>query len=501
MSGRVEPGNATQPSVHPTETDPAEVGALVGAAITAGKWMKERTAAERAELLRSVASALDAGGEAFVDLADRESHLGQDRLRGELARTVFQLRFFADVLAAGWVTPPIVDHADPNWPVGSRPDLRRALLPIGPVVVFAGGNFPFAFSVAGGDTASALAAGCPVLVKAHPGHLELSAMVARALTDAVGRCGAPSGTFTLVVGDEAGRAVLDQPGVRAATFTGSVRVGRMLFDLANRRPTPIPFYGELGSVNPVFVTERAAAARLDSILEGFLQSFGLGSGQFCTKPGILVVPAESGAADELGKRLEEQPPSLLLSESITAAHRARVEELASSHAARIVHAGQVTEAGVTPTLIEASMQAARSDLDNLTAECFGPAAVVVTCASNTEMIELATGLEGQLTGTVFGDEDDPVAAELIEVLAERAGRVLWNGWPTGVSVTWAMHHGGPYPATTAPLTTSVGAMAILRFLRPVVFQQVPNGVLPPSLRDEQLAQVPHASDGRWLTPR
>ncbi|MDA8358344.1 MAG: aldehyde dehydrogenase (NADP(+)) [Actinomycetota bacterium] len=501
MSARVEPDNAAQSPVHPVETNPEAVDALVGAATTAAKWMKDRTPAERGKLLQAVASALDVRGEAFVDVAERESHLGRDRLRGELARTTFQLRFFADVLAAGWVTPAIVDRADPNWPVGPRPDLRRALFPIGPVVVFAAGNFPFAFSVAGGDTASALAAGCPVLLKAHPGHLELSAMVARTVMEALNLCGAPSGAFTLVVGDEAGRAVLGHPGVRAAAFTGSMHVGRVLFDLANRRPIPIPFYGELGSVNPVFVTERAAAARLDSILNGFLQSFGLGSGQFCTKPGILVVPAKSSAADELGKRMSERRPSLLLSESITAAYRARVAELTSSLAARIVHAGEVTDAGVTPTLIEAPMEAARSDLENLATECFGPAAVVVTCTSHDEMIELATSLEGQLTGTVFGDEDDPVAAALVEVLAERVGRVVWNDWPTGVSVTWAMHHGGPYPATTAPLSTSVGATAILRFLRPVVFQQVPNAVLPPALRDNQLSEALHASDGRWQAAR
>ncbi len=477
------------------------VDQVAEAASGAAHWFKERTPDERSELLEAIAGALDAVQVDAVRIAEEETHLGVERLRGELARTTFQLRFFGQVLTAGWVAPLVIDHADSQWPVAPRPDLRRVLVPIGPVVVFAGGNFPFAFSVAGGDVASALAAGCPVIVKAHPGHLRLSRLVADTVAAALQRRGAPSGTFQLVVGDEAGRAILSHPCVRAAAFTGSVRVGRMLFDLANRRPVPIPFYGELGSLNPVFITERAASERLDAILDGFLQSFTLGNGQFCTKPGLLVAPEACSAADLLAERLASNGPQRMLSDAIASAHAARCGELVASDGVRVVKQGQVTEDGVTSTIVEASMAVMRSEFANLTAESFGPAAVVAVCSSHNEMLELAGLLDGQLTGAVFGDEDDPAAADLVKVLVERVGRIVWNGWPTGVAVSWAMHHGGPYPATTSPLTSSVGASALARFLRPVVFQGFPDRMLPDAARDENLAESAIVRDGAWQPAR
>ena len=254
----------------------------------------------RAGMLSAVAEQLDAAADELVALAISETHLGEARLRGELARTTFQLRFLAEVITEGSHLRACIDHADATWPMGSRPDLRRVMRPLGPVAVFAASNFPFAFSVAGGDSASALAAGCPVVVKAHPGHLRLSARCGEIVTEALSAASAPEGVFAVIRGDDAGRCLVIHPGITAVAFTGSARVGRILFDLAVGRPQPIPFYGELGSINPVFVTRRAAANRLGEILSGYVASFSLGVGQFCTQPGVLLLPAGTLDKDEVG---------------------------------------------------------------------------------------------------------------------------------------------------------------------------------------------------------
>ncbi|NUT96991.1 MAG: aldehyde dehydrogenase (NADP(+)) [Saccharothrix sp.] len=417
-------------------------------------------------VLREIADRLDAG-HGLVEVAGRETHLPEARLRGELRRTTFQLRLFAEVVATGAHLGVRIDHADPDWPMGApRPDLRRVLEPVGPVVVFPAGNFPFAFGVAGGDTASALAAGCPVVVKAHPGYPELSDLVGELLADL--------GVVSVVHGEAAGRAALTHPLVKAGAFTGSLRGGRALFDLAASRPEPIPFYGELGSVNPVFVARDAAFSRGERIAEEAVASFTLGAGQFCTKPGVLVVPSGSPVVEALGS--VELPVAPMLSARVLEGYRDAV--------AAVPRDGVVEVAGGDgPVVLMTDVRRVLEDFEAFTRECFGPFLLVVTCADDQDLVEVARRLEGQLTATVIADEPGGLGG-LVRVLARKAGRVLWNQWPTGVSVTHAQHHGGPYPATTAVGSTSVGTAAVERFLRPVAYQNFPVELLPAALHDD-----------------
>ncbi len=452
---------------------------------------------ERAHCLRAIAERIDGAREALVSEAMTESHLGRDRLVGEVGRTTFQLRLFADVVDEGAHLGICIDHADPAWPPGPRPELRRMLVPLGPVVVFAASNFPFAFSVAGGDTASALAAGCPVVLKAHPGHPGLSTMTAELVTSALEGAGAPPGTFGLIFGDEAGRAAVTSEVIAAGAFTGSLGAGRALFDLAAARPRPIPFYAEMGSLNPVFVTRAAMAARGGAILAEHATSFTLSAGQFCTKPGFLFVPA--GSVDDTalaGALSSHQEGAPLLNDHIHEGYVAQLRALQAQSAIRGVVVGDRAFAGSpSPSLLATTASALLEDPDAALVECFGPASVVVEYASDTEALRAAEAFGGQLAVSVHGETNDEQAEALFAVLSSRAGRVIWNGWPTGVSVTEAMMHGGPYPATTAPLFTSVGTAAIDRFLRPVAFQSLPDHLLPPALRDANPLGVPRRVNG------
>ena len=473
------------------ETGGSEVDALVAAAVKASDIWARESRFRRAEVLDNVADHLDRAGDELVPLAVQESHLPTGRLTGELVRTTFQLRMFANVLREGSYLDARIDHADPDYPMGApRPDLRRILQPLGPVVVFAASNFPFAFSVAGGDTASALAAGCAVLLKSHPGHPRLSAATAAVVQAGLAAAGAPDGLFALIDGDEAGRAALVHPAIRAGAFTGSIRGGRALFDLCTGRPEPIPFYGELGSVNPVFVTRAAADRRAGDIAAGFLSSFTLGAGQFCTKPGLLAVPGGSPVLDALtAADLPGAAP--MLNERIQSGYLSIRDELAAHPGVTVLTAGPDE---TSPTLLRTTVSALLDDPDGLLRECFGPTAVVAEYSGEDELLALADALDGQLTATLAAEPDDEVAIELTRKLSSKAGRVLWNQWPTGVSVTDAQQHGGPYPATTAPGTTSVGTAAITRFLRPVAYQGYPQHLLPAELRDD--AVLPRRVDGR-----
>jgi len=485
------------------ETPPArrsflDVPEAVAMALAAAPSWRALEPAQRAGMLRALADALDDAGDELVSLAIAETHLGETRLRGELVRTTFQLRFLAGVIEEGDYLQACIDPPDGTWPPGPRPDLRRSLRPLGPVAVFAASNFPFAFSVAGGDSASALAAGCPVVLKAHPGHLHLSARCGEIVCRALQEAGAPEGTFSVVEGDEAGRRLVTHPGTSAVAFTGSARVGRMLFDLAVSRPKPIPFYGELGSVNPVFVTRRAAATRLDEILSGYVASFSLGAGQFCTQPGVLLLPAGALEPDRLGGLVAAQPPARLLNDRIDAAFEQRLEALRARPGVEVIAEGSRQSDGTwTPTLLRTTAEALVADAEHLLAECFGPVSLVTEYDEEARLVDVAEMLEGQLTATVHGEPDDDVVAGLLDTLAEKAGRIIWNGWPTSVSVTWAMQHGGPYPATTSLLHTSVGAAAIGRFLRPVAYQGVPDQLLPAALREDNPLRLPRRVDGRY----
>jgi NADP-dependent aldehyde dehydrogenase len=478
-----------------TDTTPDELDRVLDDAVSAAAALRGRSPAERAAQLRAAADALDAAADRLLPLAQEESHLAQPRLTGELKRTTFQLRLFADEIAAGAYLHATIDHADPGWGMGPRPDLRRMQVPLGPVAVWAASNFPFAFSVAGGDTASALAAGCPVVLVAHPGHPRLSRATAEVLIAALEGAGAPQGVFALVEGQETGRALITDPRIAAGAFTGSLRGGRALFDLASGRETPIPFYGELGSVNPAFVTAAAAAARAEEVAAGFAGSMALGVGQFCTKPGLLFVPADSPIPALVAERLREVAGAPMLNERIRSGFGEALSALASHEVVEVLAGSVDPGADPAPTLLRTSAAEILADPRPLTAEVFGPAALVVEYTDDEELLAAARTLEGQLTATVQGEPDDQVAPALLDVLSERAGRVLWGGWPTGVSVTYAQQHGGPYPATTAVGTTSVGTAAIERFLRPVAYQDLPESLLPQPLQDANPWSVPQRIDG------
>ncbi len=449
----------------------------------------------RARALRRIADTLDAAAGELVPLANRETNLPAiPRLNAELERTTFQLRLLAETVVDGGYLEATLDSPDTCWPAGGRADVRRMLVPVGPVVVFAASNFPFAFSVAGGDTAAALAVGAPVVLKASPGHPLLSDRTGELVSAALAETGVPAGAFAVVHGVEEGRAVVRDPRIKAGAFTGSLAGGRALFDLACSRPDPIPFYAEMGSVNPVFVTESAARERAAGIAEGYVGSFTLGAGQFCTKPGVVFVPESQAAAFEalVEAELAGRVAEPLLNEHIAAGYESMLSGLRDHPAVRPVVSG----AGAAPTLLSCAAADFLAARDELLVECFGPASMVVRYRDDAELVACARAFTGELAASVHGSLDDAVAAELLALLTDRVGRVLWNGWPTGVSVTYAMQHGGPYPATTAAGHTSVGTTSLRRFLRPVAFQNMPQALLPEVLRDGNPLEVPRRVDGR-----
>ncbi|QWF83702.1 aldehyde dehydrogenase (NADP(+)) [Amycolatopsis sp. CA-230715] len=479
------------------ETKASELDRIVAAAVTAAAALAVSTPAERAAWLAAGADALDAAADELIPLAAAETHLpAAPRLKGELARTTFQLRLFGEVLRDGAFLGAAIDHADPEWPMGPRPDIRRANVPIGPTVVFAASNFPFAFSVAGGDTASALAAGCPVVLKAHPGHPELSTRTGELLRDALVKAGAPEGVFEVVHGVDAGVAVLKDPRIQAAAFTGSVPGGRALFDIAAARPNPIPFYGELGSVNPVVVAPGAIAARGEQIAKGYVGSFTLGAGQFCTKPGLLFLPEGHGLDDALREAVGATSAQPMLNERIATGFASGLAKLRALPGVSVLASPESDGPDVAATLLSTTAKAFADGGETARSECFGPASLIVTYADADELLALLGELEPGLTATVHGEESDvDYVRPLLPALTRLAGRLLWNDWPTGVTVSWAQQHGGPYPATTAPTTTSVGTAAIERFLRPVAWQGFPEALLPPPLRDDNPWRLPRRTDG------
>ncbi|MDQ8703885.1 aldehyde dehydrogenase (NADP(+)) [Streptomyces sp. LHD-70] len=488
----------------PADTTAEDVDSAARQAAAAARTLAGLSLDDRAAMLRAVARALDDACDELVDLAGEETGLPEARLRGEVRRTTGQLRMFADVVLDGSHLDAVIDTAVPAADGSSappQPDLRRVLMPLGPVLVFAASNFPFAFGIAGGDTASALAAGCPVLVKAHPGHPRLAARTADHIASALAGCGAPPGTFALIGGLDAGRRALQHPRIKAAAFTGSTSAGRALFDLASARPEPIPFFGELGSVNPVFVTPGAAAARGPRIAEEYVASLTQGVGQFCTKPGLLFLPAGHGLDERISDAVRRVAPARMLHEGIHSGFTEGVQRLSAVPGVRTLVAGAPAPAPTArPTVLSTSLATLRTYADQLLPECFGPVSLVVEYETESELVPFAEELEGQLTATLHAEDDEaPRLTELSDVLADRVGRLVWNGWPTGVAVTSAMHHGGPYPATTAPQHTSVGATAIRRFLRPVSHQSAPQRLLPPALRDRNILGIPRRINGTLST--
>ena len=479
-------------------TSITDLDRLVSAAAKAAPVWRAASADDRARWLRAAADALDAHADELVAIADEETRLGETRLRGEVARTTGQLRLFASVVEEGSYLEITIDDAD-GAATPPRPELRRMLTGVGPVAVFSASNFPFAFSVAGGDTASALAAGNPVVVKAHSGHPRLSERTAEIVAAALEAAGAPAGSLGLVEGREAGNALVQHPSIQAAGFTGSLGGGRALFDLATGREDPIPFYGELGSVNPVVLTPAAVARRGEALAQGLVASFTLGVGQFCTKPGVVFVPAGSGFDELVARLVPGASGGPLLTDRITAAFPSGLAHLEADPSVSVV-AGSAEQAEGTaqPVVLRTDAAAVADRPETLLEECFGPVTLLVEYADDAALQRALEAVPGSLTATLHAEDDDAVD-DVLEVLQRKAGRVLFAGWPTGVAVTWSQQHGGPWPATTS-LHTSVGATAIRRFLRPIVFQDAPQRLLPPVLRDDALRSLPHRRNGILTLP-
>jgi NADP-dependent aldehyde dehydrogenase len=466
------------------ETTDAEVDAIVAAALAAAPaWGAGTALAQRAAALEAVAGALDDRAGELAAIADTETALGGERLTGEVARTTVQLRMFAVALRNGSYEDAVVTHAE-----GVIPDLRRINRPVGPVAVFAASNFPFAFSVAGGDTASALAAGCPVVVKAHEGHPVTSDLTAEVVSQALASAGAPAGTFALVHGVEAGLRLLRHPDIAAAGFTGSTAGGLALARICAERPVPIPFYGELGSVNPCVVLPGAAFGRPAEVATGYVASLTLGTGQFCTNPGLLFVPEDVGLLSAIGEAVGASAGSPMLSGRIFAGYEDAVAEAEDHPGVTALAAGRPGTGpwGATPRVFQLTLKEFAADLAVLSRERFGPAGLVITYPSVADLLPVLAALPGNLVGTVHADRESPedldLARQVVAVLEQVAGRIVYNGWPTGVAVVAAQHHGGPWPATTAPACTSVGTAAIRRWLVPVAYQNFPAELLPPGLR-------------------
>ncbi|MBO3662093.1 aldehyde dehydrogenase (NADP(+)) [Microbacterium stercoris] len=478
-----------------TDTTVDQVDAIARAAKDAFALVSKTDDTTRAAWLRGVADAIDADAAGLIELAAAETALpASPRLGGELARTTAQLRLFAKVIEEGSYLEATIDHPDAT-ATPPIPDLRRVLRPIGPVAVFAASNFPFAFSVAGGDTASALAVGCPVVVKAHPGHPETSRRMAAVVAEALAAAGAPEGTFALIEGFEAGLALVDHPAIRAVGFTGSVRGGRALLDRAAARPEPIPFYGELGSLNPVVITPGADAARGGALAEGLAGSFQLGAGQFCTKPGVVLVPEGSAVESALPGLLA--PQSRLLTEAISAGFSSGVDRVSGVPGVEVV-AGDAAPDGTAPLVAATTAANLLEHADELLEEVFGPFTLLVRYRDEAERDAVIAALPGNLTATVHHEESEDVEG-LVGTLEGLAGRVLFAGWPTGVAVSWAQHHGGPWPSTNANFT-SVGATAVRRFQRPVAYQDAPASLLPAALREDNPLGIPRRVDGVLVLP-
>lgn len=482
------------------ETSAESVDALVERARSAAPDLERCGREGRAALLEAVADSLESSREDLVRTADEETGLGETRLGGELSRSIFQFRLFAEALREGSYVEAMIDHAG-DTPLGPGPDLRRMLLPIGPVAVFGASNFPFAFSVAGGDTASALAAGCPVVLKAHDSHPLTSLRSFESIAAAASARGLPEGVVGLVFGQDAAGRLISHPAIKAVSFTGSLSTGRVLLDIINQREEPIPFYGELSSLNPLVITPAAARARAAEIAQGLYASVTGSGGQLCTKPGIAFVP-EGPEGDGLVRTMAESARQggghVLLNR--------RISEAFETIAGRLVAGGAVVESRgeqdpeedgfvAAPTLLTTTAGA----LEGLTEECFGPLVVVARYDDFQQIHDALADIPPSLTATIHAEDDEADAiGELTQMLTPCVGRLVYNGYPTGVRVSWAQHHGGPWPATNS-LHTSVGVTAIRRFLRPFLWQSAPAAVLPSELRDGPVG-IPRRIDGALVLP-
>src|SRR5579862_2295533 len=483
-------GEHLQPGFIPATDEEVDIAARLSA--EAFDSYRRISGRERGTLLRTIAAKIETIAADIIERAGLETALTSARLETETARTVGQLRLFAQVADEGsWVNARI-DLAEPDRKPAPRPDIRSMLRPLGPVVVFGASNFPLAFSVAGGDTASALAGGNTVIVKAHAAHPGTSELVGRAIQESVRECGLPEGVFSLLFGSgsQIGTALIKHPLVKAGGFTGSRIAGRTLMDVAASRPEPIPFYAEMSSTNPVFILPGALRERAETIAAGLHTSFTLGAGQFCTKPGMVFLPAgpeSTSFTDKLRHLVTDSTPFHLLTKAIHSSYGSAITDRKSASSVELVAEARPSEsvAGFAANSVVFETDAESfmgSDLDE---EIFGPTTILVRHSSRDQVLAVARGLEGHLTATIHGtDQDLRDFADLISILETKVGRLVFNGFPTGVEVTHAMVHGGPYPSTSDGRSTSVGTQAIFRFTRLVCYQGFPDPALPEELKDK-----------------
>lgn len=481
------------------QATPEEVDAAAQAAAAAYPLYRNLSAVRRAEFLEAIADEIDALGDDFVALVTRETALPAARIQGERGRTSGQMRLFAKVLRRGDFYGARIDRAQPERQPLPRPDLRQYQIGVGPVAVFGASNFPLAFSTAGGDTASALAAGCPVVFKAHSGHMATAECVADALIRAAEKTGMPKGVFNMIFGGGVGEILVKHPAIQAVGFTGSLKGGRALCDMAAARPQPIPVFAEMSSVNPVIVLPGALKARGATVAKELAGSVVLGCGQFCTNPGLVIGirSAEfsefvAGLADAIGA----QPAQTMLNAGTLRSYANGVAQL-NGHA-RVSRLAGNEQAGnqAQPQLFKADVSMLLEGDHLLQEEVFGPTTIVVEVADSAELTRALQSMHGQLTATLIAERDDLDAfRDLLPLLEVKAGRVLLNGYPTGVEVCDAMVHGGPYPATSDARGTSVGTLAIHRFLRPVCYQNYPDDVLPQALQNANPLGIQRLVDG------
>ncbi|MCG9792030.1 aldehyde dehydrogenase (NADP(+)) [Flavobacterium algicola] len=465
---------------------------------------RKKDKSEIASFLEEVGKEIMNLGDALLERCHLETALPMARLQGERGRTVGQLQMFANFVREGsWVEAKI-DTAQPDRIPLPKSDIRQMLLPLGPVAVFGASNFPLAFSVAGGDTASALAAGCTVVFKGHPAHPGTSVMVASAFEKAIATCGMPAGTFAMVQGNtnELGAALVSHPSIKAVGFTGSFAGGKALFDLANARPEPIPVYAEMGSTNPVFILPEILQEKAAALATGMANSIAQGVGQFCTNPGLAFIQKSASSdefCDHLTQNINEMPAGTMLTEGIGKAYAKNIEKTLQLKSVTEIAKGKKSEfenAGVASVFKSTILN--YFETPSLSEENFGPSQVLVEADTKEEILKAARQLEGHLTATVHGTLNDlENYKDLLDILQLKVGRILINGYPTGVEVCHAMVHGGPYPATTAPNSTSVGTQAIKRFVRPVCFQDYPSFLLPNALKNENPDAIMRFVDGAF----
>jgi alpha-ketoglutaric semialdehyde dehydrogenase len=481
------------------QATPEEVDAAAQAAAAAYPTYRNLSAVRRAEFLEAIADEIDALGDDFVALVTRETALPAARIQGERGRTSGQMRLFAKVLRRGDFYGARIDRALPDRQPLPRPDLRQYQIGVGPVAVFGASNFPLAFSTAGGDTASALAAGCPVVFKAHSGHMATAECVADAIIRAAEKTGMPKGVFNMIFGGGVGEILVKHPAIQAVGFTGSLKGGRALCDMAAARPQPIPVFAEMSSVNPVIVLPSALKVRGATVARELAGSVVLGCGQFCTNPGLIIGirSAEfSEFAAGLADAIASQPAQTMLNAGTLRSYTGGLA-LLNDHA-KVTHLAGNEQTGnqAQPQLFKADVSMLLEGDHLLQEEVFGPTTIVVEVADSAELSRALQSMHGQLTATLIAERDDLIAfRDLLPLLEVKAGRVLLNGYPTGVEVCDSMVHGGPYPATSDARGTSVGTLAIQRFLRPVCYQNYPDEVLPEALQDANPLGIQRLVDG------